>query len=114
VDVHVTYMDAKSYVKQAPAKVLKTQEKEKKRKYLEPCLENRHHFTPFVGSVDDLLGHEAKTFAKRLAAKLAKDVWVCHCSFEHCRCAHHPPLSGREQCPCTQNQHTESSLGGRC
>jgi hypothetical protein len=71
VDVRVTDTDAKSYVKQAPAKVLETQEKEKKRKYLEPCLENRQHFTPFVCSVDGLLGHEAKTFAKHLAAKLA-------------------------------------------
>ncbi len=71
VDVRVTDTDAKSYCKRAPAKVLESQEKEKKRKYLEPCLENRRHFTPFVCSVDGLLGREAKTFAKRLAAKLA-------------------------------------------
>jgi hypothetical protein len=39
---------------------------------LEACLERRRHFTPFVCSVDaGLLGREAKTFAKRLAAKLA-------------------------------------------
>ena len=54
-----------------PFKVLESQEKEKKRKYLGPCLENRRHFTPFVLSVDGLLGREAKTFAKRLAVKLA-------------------------------------------
>jgi hypothetical protein len=30
-----------------------------------------HHFTPFVCSVDGILGQEAKTFAQRLAAKLA-------------------------------------------
>jgi hypothetical protein len=71
VDVHVTDTDAKSYIKRAPAKVLERQEKEKKCKYLEPCLENRRHFTPFVCSVDGLLGHEANTFAKCLAAKLA-------------------------------------------
>jgi hypothetical protein len=34
-------------------------------------LENRRHFTPFVLSVVGLLGREAKTFAKRLAVKLA-------------------------------------------
>jgi hypothetical protein len=44
----------------------------KKKKYLEACLEQRRHFTPFVCSVDGLLGREAKTFAKRLAAKLAE------------------------------------------
>jgi hypothetical protein len=67
----VTDTDAKSYCKRAPAKVLESQEKEKKRKYLESCLEYRRHFTPFVCSVDGMLGREAKTFAKRLAAKLA-------------------------------------------
>jgi hypothetical protein len=52
--------------------LLESQEKEKKRKhYLEACLERRRHFTPFVCSVDGMLGREAKTFAKRLAAKLA-------------------------------------------
>jgi hypothetical protein len=35
------------------------------------CLENRRHFTSFVLSVDGLLGREGKTFAKRLAVKLA-------------------------------------------
>jgi hypothetical protein len=46
------------------------QEREKKRKYLGPCLEQRCHFTPFVCSTDGLLGREASTFAKQLAAKL--------------------------------------------
>jgi hypothetical protein len=35
-------------------------------------LEQQPHFTPFVCSVDGLLGREAHTFAKQLAAKLAK------------------------------------------
>jgi hypothetical protein len=63
VDIRVTNTD--------PAKVLITQEKEKKHKYLEPCLEQRRHFTPFVCSTDGLLGREAATFAKWLIAKLA-------------------------------------------
>jgi hypothetical protein len=71
VDVRVTDTDAKSYRHRDPAKVLITQEKEKKRKYLEACLEQRRHFIPFVCSTDGLLGQEASTFAKRLAAKLA-------------------------------------------
>jgi hypothetical protein len=73
LDVRVTDTDSKSYCKRTPSKVLESQEKEKKRKYLGACLENRRHFTPFVLSVDGLyvLGREAQTFAKRLAAKLA-------------------------------------------
>jgi hypothetical protein len=63
--------EAKSYSKRDPAKVLESQEKEKQRKCLETCLERRRHFTPFVCSVDGLLGREAKTFAKHLTPKLA-------------------------------------------
>jgi hypothetical protein len=36
--------------------VIATQEKQKKRKYLEACLEQLRHFTPFVCSTDGLLG----------------------------------------------------------
>ena len=71
LDVRVTDTDSKSYCNRTPSKVLESQEKEKKRKYLGSCLENRRHFTPFVISVDGLLGREAQTFAKRLAVKLA-------------------------------------------
>jgi hypothetical protein len=71
LDVGVTDTDLKSCCKQTPFKVSESQEKEKKRKCLGACLEDRRHFTPFVLSVDGLLGREAKTFAKRLAVKLA-------------------------------------------
>jgi hypothetical protein len=71
LDVHVTDTDAESYCKRPPAKVLESQEREKKHKYLKNCLEQQHHFTPFVCSVDGLLGQEAATFSKRLTAKLA-------------------------------------------
>jgi hypothetical protein len=84
LDARVTDSDAKSCSKQDPAKVLELQEKKKKRKCLEACLERRRHFTPFVCSVDGMLGREAKTFALRLAAKLTNK-WeksnsqVCGC-----------------------------------
>jgi hypothetical protein len=71
VDVGVTDTDAKSYRHRDPAKVIATQEREKKRKYLEACLKRRRHFTPFFCSTDGLLGREASAFAKRHAAKLA-------------------------------------------
>jgi hypothetical protein len=69
MDVGVIDTEAKSHSKWDPAKVLESQEKKKKRKSLEECLERRRHFTPCVSSVEDLLG-EAKTFAKRLASHL--------------------------------------------
>jgi hypothetical protein len=71
LDVRVTNTDAKSYCKHPPAKVLESQEREKKRKYLKNCLEQQRHFAPFVCSVDGLLGQVAAAFSKRLAAKIA-------------------------------------------
>jgi hypothetical protein len=72
VDVHVTNTDDKSTNRHRdPSKVIQTQEKEKKWKHVEACLEQHHHFTPFVCSTDRLLGREATTFAKQLSAKLA-------------------------------------------
>jgi hypothetical protein len=55
-----------------PMKVLANHEKEKKKKYLQPCLDQRRHFTPFVVSADGLIGKEAKTLLKRLSALLAE------------------------------------------
>ena len=51
----ITNTDAKPYSKQDPAKVLESQEKEKKQNYLEACLQQGHHFTPFICSVDSML-----------------------------------------------------------
>jgi hypothetical protein len=45
VDVQVTDTDAKAYRSQGPHKVLATQEREIKKKYLQSCLEQRKHFT---------------------------------------------------------------------
>jgi hypothetical protein len=74
VDVRVTDMDAKSYRSRDPHKVLAQQEREKKKKYLTACLEQRRHFTPFVVSTDGLIGHEAAELLKRLSLRLA-DKW---------------------------------------
>ncbi len=72
IDVRVTDTDAKSNLNKDPAKVLEAHEKEKKRKYLKSCLEQRRHFTPFVVSTDGLIGKEAKTFLKKLSTLLAE------------------------------------------
>jgi hypothetical protein len=109
LDVRVTGTDAKTYCKRDPAKVLESQEKEKKRKYLEACLKRRRrHFTPFVCSVDGMLGREAKTFAKQLAAKLANkpEKWYSQvCGYANARlsiaivCATHLCMRGSRVLP---------------
>jgi hypothetical protein len=74
IDVRVTDLDAKSSISRDPAKVLVAHGKEKKRKYLEACLKQRRHFTPFVVSTDGLIGEEARTVMRKLSEKLA-DKW---------------------------------------
>jgi hypothetical protein len=66
-----TDTDAKSVLSKDPAEVLKTHEREKKRKCLGACLAQRRHFTPFVVSTDGLLDREAKNLLRRLSALLA-------------------------------------------
>ena len=39
--------------------------------YLEACLQQRRHFSPFVASVDGLLGVEATATLKRISSRLA-------------------------------------------
>lgn len=72
IDVRLTDVDAKSYRSRDPYKVLEQHEREKKRKYLNPCIEQRRHFTPFVASTDGLIGKEGKILLKVLAARIAE------------------------------------------
>jgi hypothetical protein len=72
IDVRVTDVDAKSNRSKDPHKVLAAHEREKKKKYLGACLEQRRHFSPFVVSTDGLLGKEAKMLLKKLSARLAE------------------------------------------
>ena len=74
VDVRVADTNAPSYQKRDPMKVLESHEKEEKKKYLEPCLNQRRSFTPFVVSSDGLLSREAKLLLKQLS-KLLVDKW---------------------------------------
>ena len=80
IDVRITDTDAKSYISRPLESVLEGQEKEKKRKYLNACLEQRRHFSPFVVSVDGMLGHEASMVLKRISQKLAQK-WDCPMSY---------------------------------
>ena len=43
--------------------------------YLEACLQQCRHFSPFVASVDGMLGVEATATLKRIASRLATKWW---------------------------------------
>ena len=64
--------DASSYVEKDYRDVLATWEAVKKRKHKADCQLNRRHFTPFVSTRDAILGDEANSFTRALAAHLAK------------------------------------------
>jgi hypothetical protein len=71
LDVRVAYIDAPSYIKSSPVKVLETADIAKKKNHLQVCLDQQKHLSPFIVSVDGLIGKEAKTVRKVLASKMA-------------------------------------------
>ena len=71
LDIRVTDTDAKSYIPYTSRKVLERAAKEKKDKYLAPCLERRRSFVPLIYSVDGMACKEAKAFERRVASLMA-------------------------------------------
>ena len=69
--MRVVNTDALMHRKKDPEKCLHEAERGKKKMYLEACLQQRRHFSPFFASVDGLLGVEATTTLKRIASSLA-------------------------------------------
>ena len=74
IDVRLTDTDQPSYLSKTPFEILEIQEEEKKRKYSKKCCEQRRNFTPFVISVDGMIGKEAKSFLKHLG-HICADKW---------------------------------------
>ena len=82
--MQIVNLDTGSYLRQTSAKALATAEKEKKDKYLHPCLEHRRYFTPMVYSADGIPGTEAVVAKQRLALLISNklereyfgDVWL--------------------------------------
>ena len=72
IDVRVTDTNAPSAINKDPHTVLETHEREKKRKYLKACQDQRRHFTPFVVSCDGLMGKEADALLRNLAERFGK------------------------------------------
>jgi hypothetical protein len=72
IDICITDVDAKSNRSKALEKVLAAHKQEKKTKYLEACLRQCRHFSPFLVSTDGLFGKEVKTLLKKLSSLLAE------------------------------------------
>ena len=70
-DVRVTDTDARTHCHKAPSKLIDTQEREKKDKYLNRYHELREDFMPLVYSVDSMEGREEILVEKRMTALLA-------------------------------------------
>ena len=58
-----------------PLSAIKSQEKEKKKKYLRLCLEQRRTFVPLVVSVDGVIGKEGRSLLKQFSLRLT-DKWM--------------------------------------
>ena len=69
--MHVVNTDALTYLSKAPEKYLHEVEKGKKKMYLEACLQQRWHFSPFVAFVDGLMGVEETANLKIIASRLS-------------------------------------------
>ena len=63
--------DTPTYEEEEPEKCLHKVEWGKKKMYLEACLQQHRHFSPFVASVDGLLGVEETATLKRIASRLS-------------------------------------------
>ena len=70
-NMRVVNTDAKYYLGKQPEKCLQEAERENKWMYLEACLQQHKHFSPFVTSVDGLLRVEATSALKRIVSHLA-------------------------------------------
>ena len=68
----VVNTDSISYQSKTLENFLETAKRKKNMKYLNSFLNQRRHFTPFVASVDGLLGVEAEETLKLIASRLAQ------------------------------------------
>ena len=66
--MRVVNTDTLTHRTKDPEKCLQEAEQGKNKMYLEACLQQRRHFSPFGASVDGLLGVEATATLKRIAS----------------------------------------------
>eukprot|EP00957_Ditylum_brightwellii_P062049 4708624-Ditylum_brightwellii.AAC.1 len=89
-DVRITNLDTPSHQCTEPEKVLTKAEKEKKKKYLDDCLQRRRTFTPLVYLADGMTGDEVKAAERCMASHLSnklKHEYLKMCGFVRVRMA---------------------------
>ena len=72
VDVKVMNLDSKTHRTTDPLATLARGEASKKKKHLQACMKQRRHFTPFIVSIDGLVGVEATALMKCLSWRLSQ------------------------------------------
>ena len=70
-DIQIVNLDAGSYLPYTSVKDQEMAEKEKKYKYLQPCLERRQYFNPMVYSADEIIRTEAVSVHQYIASLLS-------------------------------------------
>ena len=93
-NMRVVNTDAKSHSVKTPEKCLQEAVKGKNWMYLEACLQQRRHFSPFVASVDGLMGVEATATLKRSASCLStkwRKTYSKTCGYVNIRIGACPP-----------------------
>jgi hypothetical protein len=70
--VHIPNLDAPSNMHRKPEAFLLSHEREKKKKYLQACPDQRRHFSPIVVPCNRVLGKEAKVVQYY---KTLQEVW---------------------------------------
>ena len=86
--MRVVNTDALTQQKKDPEKCLHEAERGKRKMYLEACLQQRPHFSPFVVSEDGLLEVEATATLKSIASCLAtkwKQSYLKACGYVNSR-----------------------------
>ena len=71
--MRVVSTNALTHRKKDPGKCLHEAETGENQMYLEACLQQSWHFSPFVASLDRLMGVETTANLKRIASSLAND-----------------------------------------
>ena len=71
IGIHIYDINEPLYLTYKPISIINSAKYEKK-KYLEPCIEQRRYFTPFVVSCEYTIGKETDVFLKWLSKKLAE------------------------------------------
>ena len=74
LDTQILHTDARGYLSTTSANNLEASARVKKRKYLQACLVQRCSFIPLIYSADGMATKKSKTFEKRIAALLAREV----------------------------------------